>query len=156
MVLGIVRLLGLLFCVQVVEVAVGFVEAVHRRQVVVAVAEVVLADLSRHVAQRLEQLGDRRILCLEALLSARQAHGSQAGAHGQLARDERGAPGSATCLRIGVEQHRAVAGDAVDIRRLRPHGPAVVGADVEPAQVVGEDGQNVGRLLCIGCHGGLL
>ena len=44
---GIVELLGLLLRVEVVEVAEPFVEAVHRRQELVAVAEVVLAELRR-------------------------------------------------------------------------------------------------------------
>ena len=44
---GIVELLGLLFRVEVVEVAEPFVEAMHGRQELVAVAEVVLAELRR-------------------------------------------------------------------------------------------------------------
>jgi hypothetical protein len=39
---------------------------VHGRQVLVAVAEVVLAELAGGVAERLEQLGDGRVLGLEA------------------------------------------------------------------------------------------
>ena len=49
-----------------IEVAEKFVEAVHRRQVLVAVAEVVLADLAGRVAERLEQFGDGRIFAAEA------------------------------------------------------------------------------------------
>jgi len=45
--LGIVVVLGLFLGVQVVEVAVEPVEAPHRRQVLVQVAKVVLAELSR-------------------------------------------------------------------------------------------------------------
>ena len=63
---GVVRVLGLLLRVQVVEVAEELVEAVRRRQVLVAVAEVVLAELAGRVAERLEQLGDRRVLGLHA------------------------------------------------------------------------------------------
>ena len=53
-------LLRLLLGVEVVEVAEELVEAVDGRQVLVAVAEVVLAELAGGVAERLEQLGDGR------------------------------------------------------------------------------------------------
>ena len=60
-ILRIVGILGLLFGVEVIEVAEEFVEAVHRRQEFVLVAEMVLAELAGGVAQRLEQFGDRRV-----------------------------------------------------------------------------------------------
>src|SRR6516165_206686 len=50
----VIRQLRLFLGVQVVEVAVELVEAVHGRQIFVAVAEMVLADLRGRVAQRLE------------------------------------------------------------------------------------------------------
>jgi len=52
--------------VQVVEVSVELVEAVRGGKVFVQVAEMILAELPRRVAEWLEQLGDRRILCLQA------------------------------------------------------------------------------------------
>ena len=60
-VLRVVRVLGLLLRVEVVEVAEELVEAVHGRQELVLVAEVVLAELAGRVAERLEQLGDGRV-----------------------------------------------------------------------------------------------
>ena len=62
LVVRVVRLLRLLLRVEVVEVAVELVEAVHRRQELVPVAEVVLAELARRVAVVLQQLGDGRVL----------------------------------------------------------------------------------------------
>ena len=62
------RVLRLLLGVQVVEVAEELVEAVRRRQVLVAVAEVVLAELAGGVAERLQQLGDRRIVVVQPVL----------------------------------------------------------------------------------------
>ena len=47
----VVELLGLLFGVEVVQVAEELVEAVHGRQVLVLVAEVVLAELAGGVAR---------------------------------------------------------------------------------------------------------
>jgi len=57
-----VRQLRLLLGIQVVEVAEELVEAVHGREELVLVAQVVLAELSGGIAQRLEQLSDRRVL----------------------------------------------------------------------------------------------
>ena len=58
----VVELLRLFLGVEVVQVAEELVEAVHGRQVLVQVAEVVLAELAGGVTERLEQLGDGRIL----------------------------------------------------------------------------------------------
>src|SRR5262249_30694663 len=89
--LGITRIepvLRILLRVEVIEVAVEFVEAVHRRQELVTVAEVVLSKLSGRVAQRLEQLGQPRIPCLQTYSRSRDAHFRQAGAQGRLAGNE--------------------------------------------------------------------
>ena len=51
--------------VQVVEVAVELVEAVHSGKELVAVAKMVLAELSGCIAERLEQLGNRRVFLLQ-------------------------------------------------------------------------------------------
>ena len=53
--LRVVGVLGLFFGVQVVEIAEELVEAVVGRQHLVAVAEVVLAELAGHVALRAQQ-----------------------------------------------------------------------------------------------------
>ena len=60
--LRVVRVLGLVLRVQVVEIAEELVEAVNGRQEFVAVAEMVLAELPGRVALRLEQFGERRVL----------------------------------------------------------------------------------------------
>ena len=73
-------MLRLLLGVEVIEVAEELVEAVHRRQELVAVAEMVLAELAGGVAERLERLGDGDVLGLQAERRARQADLGQAGA----------------------------------------------------------------------------
>jgi hypothetical protein len=98
----VVGLLGLLLGVQVVEVAVELVEPVHGRQELIAVAQMVLADLGGHVPLRLEQLGQRRILRLDALRRTRHAHGGQTRAHRQLPRDQRRTASRAARLGIAV------------------------------------------------------
>ena len=71
-VLGIVVRLRLFLGVQVVEVPEELIEAVRGRQELVAVAEVVLAKLSRCVAMVLQKLGERRVLVLQPLVSPGQ------------------------------------------------------------------------------------
>ena len=65
-ILRIVGILGIFLGVEVIEVAEELVEAMHGRQILVHVAEMVLAELRRRVAQRLEHFGDRRVFSLQA------------------------------------------------------------------------------------------
>src|SRR5262249_51360576 len=62
----IVEELGLFFCVEMIQVAEEFVEAVHRGQITVQIAEMILPELSRGVAERLERLGDGNVAVLQA------------------------------------------------------------------------------------------
>ena len=60
-ILRVVLVFRLLFGVQVVHVAEKHVEAVHGRQMLVAVAQMVLAELACHVALGLKQVGNGRV-----------------------------------------------------------------------------------------------
>ena len=142
-VLRIVGVFRLFLGVEVIEIAEELVEAVHRRQVLVAVAEVVLAELAGGVAEVLQELRDRRVLGLEAERGAGHADLGEAGADRRLAGDEGGAAGGAALLAVEVGEHRAFLGDAVDVGRAIAHDAVVVAADVEPADVVGHDEQDV-------------
>ena len=62
----IVRVLRLFLGVEMVEVAEELVEAVHRRQEFVAVAEMVLAELAGGVAERLERFRDAHVFGVQA------------------------------------------------------------------------------------------
>ena len=55
--------------VKVVEIAEELVEAVHRGKELVAVAEVVLAELAGGIAQWLQQIGNGGILFLQPFLA---------------------------------------------------------------------------------------
>ena len=88
-------MLRLILGIQVVERAEELVEAMRGGQVLVEVAEVVLAKLPRLVALRLEPLGERHIARLQAFLRAGQADLEQAGAETALPGNERGAAGGA-------------------------------------------------------------
>ena len=153
-VLGIVEPIGVRHGVEVVQVAEELVEAVHRRQVLVQVAEVVLAELPGGVALRLQRGGQRAGLVRQADIGARLAHGGQPGAKGNLAGDEVRPARRAACLGVVVGEHHALCGQLVEVRRLAGHDAAVVGADVEPADVVAHDDEDVGLLArCLGGGG---
>ena len=135
-VLRIVGVFRLFLGVEVIEVAEELVEAVHRRQVLVAIAEVVLAELAGGVAEVLQDLRDRRVLGFEAQRRAGHADLGEAGADRLLAGDEGGTAGGAALLAVEVGEHRAFPGDAVDVGRPVAHDAVVVAADIEPADVV--------------------
>ena len=108
--LGILRVVGvlrLLLGVQVIEVAEELVEAVRRGQELVAVAEVVLAELPGHVAERLQDVGDGRVFGLQAEVGAGQPDLGQAGADRRLPGDERRAAGGAALLPVPVGELRS-------------------------------------------------
>ena len=93
--------LRLLLGVQVIQVAEELVEAVGGRQELVQVSEVVLAELAGGVAERLQQLGNGRVLGLEADRCGRHADLGEAGAEDALPGDERGAARRAALLAVG-------------------------------------------------------
>ena len=153
-ILEVVGILELFLGVEVVERAHELVEAVRGGQVLVEVAEVVLAELRGHVALRLEQLREGDVARLEPLLRARQADLEVAGAEAALPGDERGASGGAALLAVPVGEQRAFLGDAVDVGRLVAHHALVVGADIPVADVVAPDDEDVGLLVRRGCRAG--
>ena len=127
-----------------IEVAEEFIEAVHGRQMLVAISQVVLAELAGSVAERFHDIRDRRVERAEAKLRAGQTDFGEAGADRRLAGDEGGASGGATLLAVPVGEDRALLADAVDIGRAVAHNSHVVGADVVPADIVAHDEQDVG------------
>src|SRR5262249_13986263 len=58
--------------------------------------------------------------------------------------------GSAALLSVPVGEECAFFGDAVDVGGAISHGAVVVCADVEPADVVAPDNEDIG--FCGGCH----
>jgi len=67
-------ILRILLGIEVVEIAEEFVEAMYRRQILVAIAEMVFAELAGCIAERLQQLVDRRVSCLQTNGRAGNAH----------------------------------------------------------------------------------
>ena len=145
-------MLGFLLGIEVVQVAEEFVEAVVGRQHVVAVTEMVLAELSGHVALRFEQCGNGRIFFLHAFGCTRQADLGQAGPDGGLSGDEGGAARGAGLLAVPVGEKRALFGDAVDVGCLVTHHSHVVRADVELPDIVTPDDKDIRFLGGCLCH----
>jgi hypothetical protein len=56
------------------------VEPVHTRQICIAIAQMVVAELTASVAERLQQFGDGRVFRVQSDLGARHADFGQAGA----------------------------------------------------------------------------
>jgi hypothetical protein len=112
-------------------------------------AEVVLTELPRGIAERLQQLGDRDILGLEADIHAGHPDLAQAGAVDALAGDERRAAGGAALLAVGVREPHPLVGDPVDVRRPVAHQPVAVAAQVRDPDVVSPDHEDV-RLVSFG------
>ena len=131
--------------VEVIEVAEEFVEAVHGRQVFVQIAEMILAELSGGVAERFEHGGGRDRLVGDADIGAGLADRRHAGAQRNLPGDEVGASGGAACLRVVVGKAHAFGGELVEVRRLARHDALVIGADIEPADIVTHDDEDVWR-----------
>ena len=148
---GIVRQFRLFLRVEVIEIAEEFVETMHGRQELVAVAQMVLAELAGGVAQRLEQFGDRRIFLLQTDCRARHADLGQARADRILPGDEAGASGSAALLGIIVGESDTLSGDTVDVRRSVAHHAEVEPADVPHPDVVAPQDKDVWFLCSHGC-----
>ena len=77
---GVVGVLRFLLGVQVVEIAEELVEAMHGGQVLVEIAEMVLAELPGRIAQGLQQISYGRIFRLQTKLGAWHADLGQASA----------------------------------------------------------------------------
>ncbi len=139
----------LLLGVQVVEVAEKLVEAVHRRQMLVVIAQVVLAELAGGVALLLEQIGDRGRPVGNAMRRAGHADRQQSRPERVLPQNERGPPRRAALLRVKVGEHRPFLGHPVDVRRPVSHDSMIIRADIMNADVIAPDNQDVG-LLALG------
>jgi hypothetical protein len=131
----------------VVQVAEEFIEAMHARKVLVQVAEVVLAELTRGVAHRFQHRGDGRRLRRQADIGAGLADRRQSSPDRQLAGDEIGAACGAARFGIIVGEAHALRRQLVKVGRFARHDALVVGADVEPADIVTHDEQDIRPLL---------
>jgi hypothetical protein len=132
--------------IEVIEVAPKFVEAVHGRQVLVAIAEMIFAKLPGGVTHRLQGRRDGRRLRRHADRGAGLPNCREAGANRQLTGDEIRAAGGAACFRIIIGEAHALVGHLVQMRRAPGHDALIVDADIRPADIIAHNDNNV-RLL---------
>src|SRR5580704_18747806 len=111
-----------------IEIAEKLVEAVHGWQRLVAIADMVLAELPRGVAEILEQAADRGIELAHTHGSTGIADLGQAGSNAVLAGQEGCAAGGAGLLAVVMQEFDALAADAVDVRGLIAHQTIRIGA----------------------------
>src|SRR5262245_47314667 len=112
---GVVRLLRILFGVQVIEVPEELIEAVGGGQVFVEVAKMVLPELAGCVSERFEQLRNRRVLRLETDGRGRNTDLRKPGPVATLPGDERRAASGATLLPVRVGTAHSLCCESIDI-----------------------------------------
>src|SRR5277367_295866 len=78
-VLRIIWVLRLLLGVQMIEVPEELIEAMRRRQELVAIAKMIFAELPADITLRFEHFSDRRVLRMQAEFSAGQPNFGETG-----------------------------------------------------------------------------
>ena len=96
-VLRVIRQFRLFLGVEMIEIAEELVEAVHGRQRLVSITDMILAELPRGVAEVLEQAADRRIELAHAHRRAGKADLGQSGANTMLTGEKRARPAVQDC-----------------------------------------------------------
>jgi len=116
----------------------------HRGQVLIAVALVILAELAGGVTEALHHRGDGHIGLLPAFLGAWEPHFGHARTNRDVAAKERRTAGRAALLAVIVGEREALVRNPVDVRRLISHHPSVVVAYVPGADVVTPNNEDIG------------
>src|SRR5690349_9842496 len=115
----------------------------HRGQELVPVSKVVLSELARSIAQRLQQFGDSRIFRLKTSVGSGHSDLGQPRADWILAGKKRRASGSAALLAVIVGERYPFIADTVDVRGAVPHLPPAIVADVPPADIISPQDENI-------------
>jgi hypothetical protein len=103
--------------VEVIEIAEKLFKAVKCGQIFVEIAQVILSELARRVAHRLESGSNGGCFGRYPNFRARLADSSQTGSDRQLSGDEVGSTGRATRLRVVVGKAHALGRHSVEVRR---------------------------------------
>ena len=153
----VLRIIGMgrvFHCIEVVEVAEELVEAVDRWQELVAIAEVILAELAGGITLRLESGGNRAGFRRQSHFCAGLSDSGHPRANWQLTRNKVRATCRATCLGIVVGEQHSLLGQLIEIRRPPGHHAPVVCAYVPHANVVAHDEDDVRFFTLRVCHVG--
>ena len=132
-----------------VQVAEELIEAVHGRQIFVEIAKVVLAELPGCVALCLKGGGERYGLSREPHVGSGLSHRRQASADRQFTGNEVRPARRAARLSVVVGEAHALRSQFIEVRCLPGHDALVVGADVEPADVIAHDDEDVWLLPAV-------
>src|SRR5678815_3402984 len=103
----------------------------------------ILSELSRNVTEWLEELGNRGIFGPQAQIGARETYFCQPGSNRRLSGNECGSSSRTALLSIPVGEERTFFCNAIDVRRAITHDAKVIGANVQPPDVVAPNDQNV-------------
>src|SRR5262249_48097625 len=115
------------------------VEAVQCREKLVQVTQMILTELSGSIALRLQRSRKRASFHRNTNVGSGLAYRRQPCPNRQFAGDEIRPPRRATCFGVIVSESHTLRRELVQVRRLSGHDPLVIGADVEPANVVTHD-----------------
>ena len=129
--------------VEVVQISEELIEAVHGREILVQVTEVVLAELPGGIALCLQGGGERHGLRRYADVGPSLTYGRQSSADRQFAGDEVRPTRRATGFGIVVGEPHPFGRKPVEVRRLPRHNALVICADVKPADIITHDDNNV-------------
>src|SRR5262249_7322899 len=119
----------------------------HRRQELVQVAQMVLAELAGRVSHRFEDVGDSDRLIRDAEWSSGLSDCRKAGAKWQFASDEVRPSGGATGFRIIIGEAHSLGGQAVEIGCPSRHDTLVIDLNIGPPDVVAHDDNDIRSLL---------
>src|SRR5215470_15988507 len=103
----------------------------------------VLPELASRVAERFHDIPHAWIKWPETEFGPGQADLGQAGADRRLPGDEGRAACGAALLAVPIGEDRTLPADAINVGRAIAHDSKIVGADIEPADVVTHDEQDV-------------
>src|SRR5450432_3338211 len=99
------------------------------------IAEVVLAELARAIAEVIQELSKTRRAGAQIRNRARQLRQDHARAERVHSGNERTAPSRAARLRVVVHEHPAFLGDTVDVWCFTDHQTTVVATRLHPTNV---------------------
>src|SRR5579862_6013855 len=116
----------------------------HRGEMLIVVAEMVLAELCGDVTLLLEEIGDCRRPVGDSVRGTWKADGQQARPERVLSQNEGGATCRAALLSIGISEDRSFFRQAVNVGSSVAHHPKVVGTNVVNADVVTPNNEDVG------------
>ncbi len=108
----------------------------------------VLAELSANVAERFKYVGDGWVFGLESKIRSGQSNFSQAGTYRRLTGDKGRTSGGTALLSVPIRKQAAFFRNSIYVGRAISHDAMVVCADIEPADIITPDDQDVWFLVC--------